>query len=103
MANGHGGRRAGAGRKPEDDAKRLRTLAQNLCADGLKEMARLALKATSESVRTRAFDRLFKVAYGKELEGAIGPQEVIRQIPRWAATDEEATLDPAYQDLDRAR
>jgi len=98
MANGHGGRRAGAGRKPDEDGINLRSLARDLCADGLKEMARLSLKAKSESVRAAAFDRLFRVAYGKELS-ENGENEPFMEIVRWAKTDEEATYDPARDKL----
>ena len=102
MANGHGGKRAGAGRKPDEEATNIRKLARELCAEGLKEMARLALEAESESVRTSAFDRLFKVAYGNETSGAEEPQTVV-QVVRWANCDEEATPDPAYQNRERPR
>jgi hypothetical protein len=97
MANRHGGKRAGAGRKPDDEAARLRKLARDLCTAGLEEMARLAVKAKSESVRAAAFDRLFKVAYGKELSDTGGEPVIVEQIVRWAKNDEEATPDPAYQ------
>jgi hypothetical protein len=96
MANGHGGKRAGAGRKPDDEGISLRNLARDLCTDGLKEMARLALEAESESVRAAAFDRLFRVAYGKELSDDGGNEPLV-QIVRWARNDEEATPDPARE------
>lgn len=96
MANGHGGKRAGAGRKPDDKATSIRKLARDLCTEGLKEMARLALEAESESVRASAFDRLFKVAYGKDLRHVDPEVEPVVQIVRWANSDEEATPDPAY-------
>jgi hypothetical protein len=60
-------------------------------------MARLAVKAKSESVRAAAFDRLFKVAYGKELSDTGGEPVIVEQIVRWAKNDEEAMPDPAYQ------
>jgi len=100
MANGHGGKRAGAGRKPDDDGKDLRKLARSLCAESLREMARLALNANSESVRAAAFDRLFKVACGKELSDKDEP---VVEIVRWAETEEEATPDPARAALERLR
>lgn len=101
MANGHGGRRAGAGRKIGEEPEQLRNLARRLCADGLEEMARLSLEATSESVRTRAFDRLLKVAYGKEMREEINsePREVV-EIVRWAETAAEAIPDPARRGND---
>lgn len=102
MANGHGGKRAGAGRKPDEEATSIRKLARELCAAGLKEMARLALEAESESVRASAFDRLFRVAYGKELSETDEPRTVV-QIVRWANCDEEAIPDPAYQNRERPR
>lgn len=95
MANGHGGKRAGAGRKPDDEGTHLRNLARSLCAEALEEMGRLALKAKSESVRATAFNRLFKVAYGKELAEEAANEPVV-QVLRWANCDEEATPDPAY-------
>ena len=95
-ANGHGGKRAGAGRKPDDDGAQLRKLARSLCAEAVTEMARLALEAKSENVRATAFYRLFKVAYGKELAPEVANEPVV-QIVRWAQTDEEATPDPAFR------
>jgi hypothetical protein len=78
------------------------TRAREVCAEGLKEMARLAIEAESESVRTSAFARLFKVAYGKELSDTNEPQKVV-QIVRWAQTDEEATPDPMYDGREQCR
>jgi hypothetical protein len=102
MANGHGGRRAGAGRKPDPDAASLRRAARELCASRLKELGRLALKAENERVRTAAFDRLFRIAYGSKVKAAIpddsGGKGYGSEEPEpieWATDPADAIPDPA--------
>jgi len=100
MANGHGGRRAGAGRKRgsrSNEAILFQRQARSLCPAGLEAMADL-LKSDDGSMRARAFDRIFQVAYGKELKDIVVDDE--QEQPKkdkvvWPSDPNEAIPDPA--------
>ena len=102
MANGHGGRRRGAGRKPDDGAMRLRRLARGLCLEKIQEMARLVDEAKSETVRTTAFDRLFKVGFGRELRDIVVDDDEMqpqKDVVVWPSDPSRAIPDPARKNL----
>jgi hypothetical protein len=99
----HGGKRKGAGRKPDADAARLRRAARELCAARLEDLAKLAREAQSEHVKATAFIHLFRVAYGREMRDAVpddndgsGNNGVREKIEvEWATDAADAIPDPA--------
>ena len=100
MPNGHGGRRTGAGRKRgsrSNEAILFQRHARSLCPAGLEAMAEL-LKSDDGSMRARAFDRIFQVAYGKELKDIVVDDDRTQQPEddlEWATDPSEAIPDPA--------
>jgi hypothetical protein len=78
MANGHGGRRVGAGRPPGSvnqstiDAKaRLSELARQHCGLALDVLARVAENGQSETARIAAACALLDRGFGKPREASI--------------------------------
>lgn len=66
--NGHGGKRPGSGRKPGTPNKatlELKDLARQYTTDAVKELARLATNAESESARVAAIRELLDRGYGR--------------------------------------
>ena len=74
----HGGARPGAGRKPGSPNKtgaELRELARLYGPSALKELARLAEHAESESARVQAIGMLLDRGYGKPAQPVDGDGE----------------------------
>ena len=96
-----GGKRPGAGRKPNADVARLREISRRHIAARVEEMARLALEATNERTRAYCFDRVFRIAYGKELDRLLAepaehhPFQGFRDNIVWATDAKDAIPDPA--------
>ena len=74
----NGGKRLGAGRKKGSRnkvTKDVRELAQKYGPDAVKEIARSATNAESESARVAAIRELLDRAYGKAPQAIVGDPE----------------------------
>jgi hypothetical protein len=70
-----GGKRAGAGRKPgalSEARRNLRDLAREHVEKAVKELARLATKAESETARVAAIKEILDRGYGKAPQPMTG-------------------------------
>ena len=70
-----GGKRNGAGRKPGVPNKvnaEIKALAQQHTAASMKELARIALKGTSDTARVVAIREIFDRGYGRAIQSISG-------------------------------
>jgi hypothetical protein len=88
-----GGSRKG---KPNKATAEIREAARSYAPAAIKELARLATHAESETVRVMAIDKLLDRAYGKPVQMVVGDEEnPLAMVVRWAQLETEATLDPS--------
>ena len=89
-----GGKRPDAGRKPGTPNKataEIRALAQKYTPDAMKELARLAREAVSESARGAAIKEIFDRGYGRAVQSLTGGEDgapLIIKIVQFAAPED---------------
>ena len=72
-----GGRTKGT---PNKATAEIKALAQQHTADSMKELARIALKGTSETARVAAIKEIFDRGYGRAIQSISGDQDNPQKI-----------------------